>query len=96
MVAVAEVSRPSERVEVLPVPAGPGNPTVVPRRYEVERLPGDLRELTTAYAALDALRDAVANPTRRAGRTPPPRRGTRSRSCGSSARPSATASPACG
>ena len=58
--ALAEASRPSERVEVLPAPAGPANPTVAPRRYEVERLPGDLRERTTAYAALDALRDAVA------------------------------------
>ena len=43
------------------------NPTIAPRRYEVERLPGDLRERTTAYAALDTLRDAVAqsDPARR-------------------------------
>ena len=60
VVAVAEVSRPSERVEVLPVPDGTDNPTVPPRRYQVKRLPGDLRERTTAHAALDALRDVVA------------------------------------
>ena len=58
--ALAEVSRPSEGVEVLPGLAGPGNPTVSPRRYDIDRMPGDLRERTTAYAALDALRDAVA------------------------------------
>ena len=58
--ALAEVSRPSERIEVLPAPGGPGNPTVASRRYDVERLPGDQCERTTACAALDALRDAVA------------------------------------
>ena len=39
--------------------AGYGNPTVRPRRY-VERLPDDLRETMTAYAAIDAMRGAVA------------------------------------
>ena len=45
---------------MLPAPGRPGNPTVAPRRYKVERLPGDLRERATAYAALDALWAAVA------------------------------------
>ena len=58
--ALAEVSGPIERVDVLPTRAVPDNQTVAPRRYEVERLPADLRERTTACAALDALRDAVA------------------------------------
>ena len=57
--AVVEGSRPNERVEVLSVPAGPENPTVAPRRYEFDRLLGDRRERTTAYAALDALREGV-------------------------------------
>ena len=57
---LADVSRPSERVEVLPVVAGTGNPTVAPRGYDVARLPGDPGEGTTAYAAFAALRDAVA------------------------------------
>ena len=44
--ALVEVSRPSERAVALPALAGPGNPTVALRRYE--RLPGELRERTTA------------------------------------------------
>ena len=49
--ALADVSGPSERVEALPVLAGPRNPAVALRRYQAGRLPGDLRERTAAYAA---------------------------------------------
>ena len=52
-------SRTRVRVEALPAFAGFDNPTVRPRRYD-ERLPDDLRETMTAYAAIDALRGAVA------------------------------------
>ena len=37
-----------------------GNPSVVPRRYGVERLPGALREAARVYATVEALRYAVA------------------------------------
>ena len=56
----ADVSRPSECLEVLPVVAGTGNPTVAPRGYDVARLPGDPGEGKTAECAFAALRDAVA------------------------------------
>ena len=52
-------SRTRVRVEALPAFAGYGNPTVRPRCYD-ERLPDDLRETMTAYAAIDALKGAVA------------------------------------
>ena len=58
--ALAEVPGLGERVEVLLARAAPGDPAVAPRRYEAKGLPVDLRERTTAYSALDALRDAVA------------------------------------
>ena len=45
---------------MLPVLAGPADPAVAPRRDEVGRLPGGLREGTPAHAGLDVLREAVA------------------------------------
>ena len=55
--ALAEVSPPAERVDVLPAAAG--NPTVAPRRYDAAAVTSDLREPATAYASLEGLRDAV-------------------------------------
>ena len=55
------------RVEALPASVGASNPTVPPRRYEVERLPGDLREDATAAKAVEAVREAVGR-TDAAGR----------------------------
>ena len=52
-------SRTRVRVEALPAVAGYGNPTVRPWRND-ERLPHDLREKTTTYAAIEAMRGAVA------------------------------------
>ena len=52
-------SRAGVRVEALPAFAGIGNPTVAPRRYDFNRLPEDLREAATAYATVEALREAV-------------------------------------
>ena len=52
--------RAALHVEALPAVVTSGNPTVAPRDYDVEPLPSDLRERTTAYATVDALRDAVA------------------------------------
>lgn len=69
------------------------NPAVGLRRYDVEPLPGDLRETALVYATVEALRNAVA---RSAAGLQEPRRGTPSRSCGSSALPWATASRGCG
>ena len=37
-----------------------GKPTVAPRRYDTEELPGDVREATTVYASVGAVREAVA------------------------------------
>ena len=53
-------SRTRVRVDTLPAFAGYGNPTVRPRRYDIERLPDDLGKTMMAYAAIDALRGAVA------------------------------------
>ncbi len=50
--------RPRARVETLPAFLGAGNPAVVPRPLD-ETLPGDLRETAAAYAAIEALREAV-------------------------------------
>ena len=47
-------------VEALPAFVKSDNPTVAPRRYDVEPLPSDLREMALIYATVDALRDAVA------------------------------------
>ena len=47
-------------VETLPAFVAGGNPTVAPRRYDVESLPGDVREMAFFYAAIQALRSAVA------------------------------------
>ncbi len=57
--ALDEVSRPSERVEVLPVLAGPADPAVAPRRDEVGRLPGGLREDGPARRQRDRPQDEV-------------------------------------
>ena len=46
-------------MEALPAFAGIGDPTVAPRRYDADRLPGDLREAATAPATVGALREAV-------------------------------------
>ena len=46
------------------------NPTVAPRRYDVERLPSDLRETALVYATVEALREVVGRRLPR--RTPPP------------------------
>ena len=46
--------------EALPAFAKSDNPTVVPRRYDVEPLPSDLRETALVYATVEALRAAVA------------------------------------
>ena len=47
------------RVEALPTLLSAGNPTVAPRRYELEMQAEDRPESTTACAAVDALRRAV-------------------------------------
>ena len=52
-------SRASARVETLPAFLGAGNPTVVPGLHDAETLRGDLRETATAYASVEALREAV-------------------------------------
>ena len=66
--ALADVSGPSERVEALPVLAGPSNPAVALRRYQAGRLPGDLRERTAAYAAREVRAGAPSTDSRnRAG-----------------------------
>ena len=82
------------RVGALPAFGGVGNPVVAPRPQVVETRPRDLRETAAARASVEALREAVE----RAGRgapSPPPRRGTPSRWCGSSAERSTAGSPAC-
>ena len=89
-------SRARARVETLPAFFGAGNPTVVPRPHDAGTLPGDLRETAAVRAAVEALREAVdAADGADAGRTLRPRRGTRSRCCGSFARSSVARSPAC-
>ena len=66
--ALANVSGPSEPVKALPVLPGPRNPAVALRRYEAGRLPGDLRERTAAYAALEVRAGAPGTDSRnRAG-----------------------------
>ena len=62
--AVAEIEeggppRVRLHVEALPAFAPMSNPTVAPRRYDVEGLPSDLREAAKAHAAVEALREAV-------------------------------------
>ena len=46
-------------VEALPAFPTSSNPTVAPRRYDIEPLPGDLRETALVHAAAEALRAAV-------------------------------------
>ena len=87
---------PRERmhVEVLPAFAARSNPAVAPRRYDAEELASDLREAATAHASVEALREAVeradagdATAAAAAWHAEP--------WYASSARPSATGSPAC-
>ena len=55
LLAEAGLARPGEHVESMPALAATGNAAVAPRRYQVERLPADLREATTPYAGVEAL-----------------------------------------
>ena len=76
------------RLQVEAVPAlAAQDATIAPQRYVPERPPADAPEAAVAYATVKALRAAVD------GVAAGPRRGTRSRSSASSARPSGTASP---
>ena len=52
--------RAALHVEALPAFVTSGNPTVAPRRYDVEALPSDLREMAPIHAGVEALRSAVA------------------------------------
>ena len=70
---VAEIedgSPPKARlhVEALQAFAAMSNPTVAPRRYDVERLASDLREEASAHAAVEALRQAVERASAAGGR----------------------------
>ena len=47
------------RVETLPAFLGAGSPTVVPRSRDAETVSGDPRETAAAYAAVEALHEAV-------------------------------------
>ena len=71
--AVAEIeegSPPRVRlyVEALQAFAAMSNPTVAPRRYDVERLPSDLREEANAHAAVEALPEEVERASAGGGR----------------------------
>ncbi len=57
--AARRSGRARARVETLLALLGAGRPAVVPRRYDIESLPADLRETATVRAAADALREAT-------------------------------------
>ena len=95
---VEEVDHRPSRVQVhveAPAFAAISHPTIAPLRYRAEGLPGDLRETAASMPrSRRCARRSIGWTRNRAG-TPPRRHGTRSRSCGSSARPSAAPSRAC-
>ena len=83
------------RIEAQPALAKPGNPTVVPKRWVLTGYRPTYVRVPGRYPGIDAVRAAVTGSDQACRKHAAAPACARSRPCGSSARSSPTAAPAC-